>query len=160
MTTNSGPKVGGAILAVGVLAVDQATKVVVLNALAPGNSLPVTPFLNLQLGFNEGISFGLFSEMFAGRPLILAALAALIVLFLAGWLWTSKRGVEAVALGAILGGAMSNIADRVRIGAVVDYLDFHIWGYHWPAFNLADASIVCGTVAFVLGELSGRTNKL
>lgn len=109
----------------------------------------------MRLGFNEGVSFGMFADWFSGRPLVLAAITTGITLLLGVWLWRTRKRWQALALGAILGGALSNVFDRLRIGAVVDYLDFHAWDHHWPAFNFADAAIVCGVATLVLGEIVG-----
>src|SRR3546814_15292846 len=79
-----------------------------------------------------------------------------IIVLLAVWLWRTRTRPQALALGAVAGGALSNVFDRVRIGAVVDYLDFHAWDYHWPTFNLADAAIVCGVALLVFGDALGR----
>ena len=105
------------------------------------------------MGFNEGISFGLFAEFLSGRPFALAAAMSAVAAVLLVWLWRTRRGVEAVALGAIVGGAFGNVTDRLRHGAVVDFLDFHVGGYHWPAFNVADAAVVSGAARLVLASV-------
>lgn len=135
---------------------DQVTKQIALGSLAPGVAVPIAPFFTVRLGFNEGVSFGMFAGWFSGRPLVLAAITMGIIVLLAVWLWRTRKRPQAVALGAILGGALSNVFDRLRIGAVVDYLDFHVGGHHWPAFNFADAAIVCGVAILVLADVMGR----
>lgn len=132
------------------LATDQITKHLALSGLPRGESRSVLPFFDLRLSFNEGVSFGMFAELFAGRPLALAGITSAMVLLLAFLLLRSTTRLEAVAFGAIIGGALGNIADRLRIGAVVDFLDFHVRGYHWPAFNLADTAIVVGVAIVVI----------
>jgi lipoprotein signal peptidase len=147
------PRVIGLATAAFALGLDQVTKQIALSSLAPGVAVPIAPFFTVRLGFNEGVSFGMFADWFSGRPLVLAAITMGITLLLAIWLWRTRNRRQALALGAILGGALSNVFDRLRIGAVVDYLDFHVWGYHWPAFNFADAAIVCGVAILVVGDV-------
>lgn len=137
-------------------ALDQATKLMALKALGRGDVQPVLPIFNLRLSFNQGISFSLFAETFADRPVVLAGITLVIVALLALLLVRSATRLEAVAFGLIIGGALGNALDRVRLGAVVDFLDFHLWGYHWPAFNLADTVIFVGVALLVLGSLVGR----
>ena len=148
------PRVIGLATAAFALGLDQVTKQVALGSLAPGVGVPIAPFFTVRLGFNEGVSFGMFADWFSGRPL--AAITMGITLLLGVWLWRTRKRPQALALGAILGGALSNVFDRLRIGAVVDYLDFHVGGYHWPAFNFADAAIVCGVAILVLADVMGR----
>lgn len=150
------PRVIGLATAAFALGLDQVTKQIVLSNLAPGVAVPIISFFSVRLGFNEGVSFGMFAGWFSGRPLILAAIMMAIIVLLAVWLWRTRKRPQALALGAILGGALSNVVDRLRIGAVVDYLDFHVWDHHWPAFNFADATIVCGVAILLLGEIMGR----
>ena len=150
------PRVIGLATAAFALGLDQVTKQVALGSLAPGVGVPIAPFFTVRLGFNEGVSFGMFADWFSGRPLVLAAITMGITLLLGVLLWRTRKRPQALALGAILGGALSNVFDRLRIGAVVDYLDFHVGGYHWPAFNFADAAIVCGVAILVLADVMGR----
>lgn len=128
-------------------ALDQATKLSALAALGGGDTYAVLPVFNLRLSFNQGISFSLFSETFTDRPLALAGITFAMTALLGVLLVRATTRLEAVSLGLIIGGALGNVLDRLRIGAVVDFLDFHVWGFHWPAFNLADSAIVLGAVA-------------
>lgn len=150
--TRGNPRLIGLAAAAFAFALDQTVKQIVLGALAPSVPLPVTPFFTLHLSFNAGVSFGMFADWFTGRPLSLAAITLAIALLLSVWLWRTTMRLQALALGAIIGGAAGNIADRLRIGAVVDYLDLHAADYHWPAFNLADAAIATGVAILLLGE--------
>lgn len=151
----------GAIVAVAALALDQATKFAALAWMRIGQPIPAAPILDLRLGFNEGVSFGMLAGLFAGRPWAPIGLAVCIVVALAVWLSRVDNAQEAVGLGAVIGGALGNVADRTRLGAVVDFLDFHVAGYHWPAFNLGDAAIVVGvTLLLTTGLRRGaRTNE-
>lgn len=153
------PRVIGLATAAFALGLDQVTKQIDLGSLALGAAVPITPFFAVRLGFNEGVSFGMFAGWFSGRPLVLAAITMGIIVLLADWLWRTRKRPQALALGAILGGALSNVVDRLRLGAVVDYLDFHVGGQHWPTFNFADAAIVCGVAILVLADVMGRPDR-
>jgi len=146
----------GLVAILGAFLLDQATKLSALAALGRGEVYAMLPVFNLRLSFNQGISFGLFTETFTDRPLVLAAIALVMTALLGNLLVRSTTRLEAVALGFIIGGALGNVFDRLRIGAVVDFLDFHVRGYHWPAFNLADASIVVGIIALVTTTIIGQ----
>jgi signal peptidase II len=149
----------GVAIAVVVVAFDQLSKAAVL-ALFAGDGLDditrVAPFFNLVLTFNRGVSFGLFNA--AGRgvgldALIFSLVAAAIVAGLIWWLSRAATPLLAVAIGLIAGGAAGNVVDRIRTGAVVDFLDFHLGSWHWPAFNLADSAICVGVAAMLLDGL-------
>ncbi|MEQ8247385.1 MAG: signal peptidase II [Alphaproteobacteria bacterium] len=145
----------GLLVAIGVIAVDQVTKYWALDTILLGQRIPVTDFFNLVLTFNPGISFSLFQEAW-GRW-VFSALALAIVVGLAVWLRRQSAVWLGVAGGAIIGGALGNTIDRVVHGAVVDFLDFHAFGYHWPAFNAADSAIVTGVVMILTeGVIVGR----
>ncbi|MBU8542012.1 signal peptidase II, partial [Falsiroseomonas tokyonensis] len=133
-------------------AVDQATKVWALGALWPPYSegITVLPVLNLRLGFNTGVTFGMFADSAAGAAWVLVLVTLAITAFLLRWLWRSASRLEALALGLVIGGALGNAIDRLRIGAVVDFLDAHYAGWHWPTFNMADVAIVCGVALLIL----------
>lgn len=142
-----------------VVSLDQLTKQIAVVAFMPGDAIPITPFLNMRLGFNEGVAFGLFADWFSGRPMALAAVTMALILALGAWLWRTSERSHALALGAVIGGGLSNIIDRLHTGAVVDFIDFHAWGYHWPAFNVADAAILCGVAIIFLGDFKSRPNE-
>ncbi|MFU0505286.1 signal peptidase II [Pseudaminobacter sp. NGMCC 1.201702] len=138
------------------LAADQITKAAVLgNMDALSLGVEVLPVLDLVYLRNPGISFG----MLGGMPRWLLVLASLVIVgILLTWMWRTARPVVATALGLISGGAIGNIVDRVRLGAVTDFLDFHVGGYHWPAFNLADVAIVCGAALMLLDGVQAPGN--
>ncbi|HBF18438.1 MAG TPA: signal peptidase II, partial [Verrucomicrobiales bacterium] len=96
------------------------------------------------LGFNRGVSFGLLNDLGSWGPIVLSSLAVVIVGFLLVWLWKSERTIDRMAISLVIGGALGNLMDRIRVGAVTDFLDFYVGAYHWPAFNLADTSIFVG----------------
>ena len=144
----------GLLLAILVIVLDQITKWVALFGLNLGeNPITVTSFFNLVLVWNRGVSFGMFNNAGAYGPWILSALAIAVVLGLLYWLRGAEARLTVTALGLVIGGALGNVIDRFRFGAVVDFLDFHIAGYHWPAFNVADAAICVGAGLLLLDGL-------
>jgi signal peptidase II len=149
----------GLVMALAVLALDQATKWLALETLFDRGPVAVTPFFNLVLVWNRGVSFGMFAGSGAW---LLTLLAAGIGAFLVVWLYRETRAFTRIALWLVLAGAVGNVIDRLRFGAVVDFLDFHSFGYHWPAFNVADSAIVVGAGLILLDSLvlSQRTNPL
>jgi len=109
--------------------------------------IEILPVFNLVLIRNRGVSFGLMKELpWWG----LAFLGLAIVTVLSVWLWRAGSRLSGAAIGLIIGGALGNIADRIRWGGVTDFLDFHIDEYHWPAFNFADVAIVSGVGLMLL----------
>ena len=125
---------------------DQATKTVALLLLSPGEILPVVPGFNLTLGFNEGASFGMMSGAMAGRPLLMAALTGGLALMFAIMAFRAESLRERTGLALIVGGALGNIIDRLRQGAVTDFLDLYWRNWHWPTFNGADIAITLGAL--------------
>jgi signal peptidase II len=142
----------GLILAALVLVLDQASKWwILLDVMAPPRMIEVTGFFNLVLVWNPGISFGLFGG--GGGRWLLAGLAVAIAVALVVWMVRTVRPWLAVALGLVVGGALGNALDRLIHGRVVDFLDFHLAGFHWPAFNLADSAITVGVVVMLVDSL-------
>jgi signal peptidase II len=135
---------------------DQLSKAVVVGFFA-GRALSqherITPFFNLVLTYNRGMSFGLFSDGAGLNALLFSLVAAAIVAVLAYWLSRVESPFLAVAIGLVIGGAVGNVIDRIRLGAVVDFLDFYIGSWHWPAFNVADSAICVGVAAMLLDGL-------
>lgn len=147
----------GAAIAFLSLVFDQATKAAMLGfVMDPPRVIPITPFFSLTLGFNRGASFGMFSTDAEFGRWALTALALVIVAGLVIWLARTQSRLEAMGVGAIIGGALGNVADRVRQGAVTDFLDFYVGNWHWPAFNMADASITLGVAALLIAPLVER----
>lgn len=112
--------------------------------------IEISPFFNLTMVWNQGVSFGMFQS---GNPWPLAIVALVISALFAAWLWRSESWLQAVSLGMVIGGALGNVIDRVRFGAVADFLDFHVFGWHYPAFNVADSCITLGIVFLVFDSL-------
>jgi len=124
---------------------DQLVKWVVLSQLRPGEPIAVTGFFNLVLVFNRGAAFSFLADAPGWqRPFFIAV--ALIAAAIVSWLlWRyPARRLLCAGLALILGGALGNLWDRVAYGHVIDFLDFHAMGWHWPAFNIADSAISVG----------------
>ena len=131
-----------------VLIADQLTKLWVTRSLLLGESWPQEGFLRLTHVNNEGIVFGL--SVHQAVPIILPLLVIAMVLFLSHRHPLFNRNLVKVPLGLFLGGNVGNLIDRLRLGHVTDFVDFHLWGdFHWPAFNLADTAIVVGMIVFI-----------
>jgi signal peptidase II len=152
------PRRWGLVVALLVLVADQASKDWLLGLMrANPQGIEVTPFFNLVMVWNRGVSFGLFNS--GDNDLqrwILIAVTTAISLGLAVWLYRAATVYLTVALGLVVGGAAGNIVDRIRLGAVADFFDVHAFGWHWPAFNIADAGIVVGVVLLVAEQLFAR----
>jgi signal peptidase II len=119
----------------------------------------ITPFLDLVLTCNPGVSFGLLNRT-GVSSLIFSVAALVIILGLVLWLSRVRATFLAVAIGLIIGGAIGNVADRLRFGAVIDFLYFHAGTWYWPAFNIADSAICLGVAAMLLdGMLSRRATS-
>ncbi|PWC83556.1 peptidase A8 [Azospirillum sp. TSH100] len=149
----------GLIVAVVVVVLDQGSKWWILEQVMQPvpHVIEVTSFFNLVLVWNFGVSFGTFAGGGAMMPYILSAVAAVIAVCLISWLRQAERRLVALALGFIIGGAVGNVADRLMHGAVVDFLDFHVAGWHFWAFNVADSGISVGVVLLLIdGLFAGR----
>lgn len=153
--SGSALRFGLAVAAV-VLVLDQASKFVLIDLLrANPGGIALAPFFNLVQVWNRGVSFGMLGGEWFGdnQRWILVVLAVAVSLLLGFWLRKAERGVDRLALGLVIGGAIGNAIDRVAYGAVADFFDFHLGGWHWPAFNIADAAITCGAVGLILGAI-------
>ena len=152
----------GLLLAAVLLAADQASKYWVLEVLDLENLRSVPLFeagpvgLNLTMVWNRGVTFGLLSGDGPLNHIILAVVAAAIAGFLLRWMAKAETRMIAAALGAVVGGAIGNVIDRLRFGAVVDFVDAYGWGWHWYVFNIADAGIVCGVGVLLADALFRR----
>ncbi|WP_034742923.1 signal peptidase II [Hyphomonas chukchiensis] len=133
-----------------VFALDLASKALMFSALTKaGGLINLLPFFDFRLGFNHGVSFGLLSSQSDWAPWLLAAVALGISVYLSMRLWRATTKTESIWIGLIIGGALGNAVDRLVDGAVTDFLDIHINGYHWPTFNLADVAIVIGVAIII-----------
>ena len=151
----------GVIAAIGVLALDQASKFWLLHVFDIGHrgTVKVTPFLDLVLAWNTGISYGWFQNESAVGQAILLAVKAVAVIVLAIWMARSRTLIATMALGLIIGGAVGNATDRFAYGAVVDFALFHVQiggnTFNWYVFNLADVAIVAGVAALLYDSFVG-----
>ncbi len=140
-----------------VFVLDQASKaLIVWVVMQPPRVIPVTPFFNLVMAWNRGISFSLFSTDAAYAAWLFSAVALAIVAGLLVWLRRVDQRLLAVAIGLIIGGAVGNVVDRLLYGAVADFLDFYVGDLHWPAFNLADSAISIAVALLVADALFAR----
>src|ERR1700722_11848955 len=139
----------GIVSALVVLAADQGSKYWILKVLDLPDlrQLELLPVLNLTMVWNQGVTFGLLNGLGSWSHFFLAAVALLVVAALAVWLRRADNPVAALSIGAIAGGAVGNVIDRLRYGAVVDFIHAHIGDWSWYVFNGADAAIVCGVAA-------------
>ena len=156
------PHVGrGVIAAVAVLTLDQASKLWLLFVLdiARRGAVKVTPFFDLVLAWNVGISFGWFQNDSQIAQISLMVIKAVAVIVLAIWMARSRTPIATLALGMIIGGAIGNGIDRFAYGAVVDFALFHLQiggnTYNWYVFNLADVAIVAGVAALLYDSFVG-----
>lgn len=138
-------------------AVDQASKWLILNVvMQPPRVIEVLPVFNLTLGFNTGVSFGLFSDTLDDWALALAGVKLLIAAGLCVWAGLAANKLESIGLSLIAGGALGNIVDRIRQGAVTDFLDLHWGDMHFPTFNMADVAITLGVLCVLAAALSAN----
>ena len=146
----------GLAAAIAVVVLDQFSKAAVQGYFAgraAGEHENITSFFNIVLIYNRGMSFGLFNGAGGLNALLFSLVAAAIVTVLIYWLSRVESPLLAVAIGLIIGGAIGNVIDRIRLGAVVDFLDFHVGSWHWPAFNVADSAICIGVAVMLLDGL-------
>jgi len=140
-----------------VVVLDQISKSIIAHWFARGGSIEVTPFFNLVLAYNRGAAFSLLAGADGWQRgfFIALALAAVAVIL---WLLRkySNQPLFCLALALILGGAIGNLIDRVLVGEVVDFLDFYAFGWHWPAFNVADSAITGGAALLIWDGLRPR----
>jgi signal peptidase II len=141
-------------LAALVVLIDQLTKIVIERSFSFGEVRPVTSFFNLVLTYNKGAAFSFLANAGGWQDEFLTAVgvgASLFIIYL-----LARHGTQrlfSLALALILGGAIGNVIDRIAYGHVIDFLDFHVAGWHWPAFNVADSAIVGGAALLILDEL-------
>lgn len=149
----------GLLISLLVVALDQATKLwVVFDVMSPPQIIEVTSFFNIVMVWNKGASFGLFSTDSPWTRYGLAAVAIVITVVMIVWLRKAETRWLATGLGLVIGGAIGNVIDRFAYGAVADFLDFHVAGYHWPSFNAADISICVGVGFLLLDGLIGTSD--
>jgi len=149
-------------LALLLLVLDQATKLWAASALDYGLPVALTSFFNLTLVHNTGAAFSFLADAGGWQRVFFIVVSGVVSLVLAVWLWRLPRDARllGIALALVLGGALGNLIDRVAYGYVIDFLDFHAAGWHWPAFNVADSAISCGVVLLLAdGLFGGRAGR-
>ncbi len=136
------------------LLLDQLTKIVIIQLFSYRESMPVTSFFNLVLVYNKGAAFSFLADQGGWQRWFFTVLGIVAAIFIVHLLRRhAGQRLFCWALALILGGAIGNVIDRIAYGHVIDFLDFHVGGWHWPAFNIADSAICVGAVLFVLDEL-------
>jgi signal peptidase II len=141
-------------IALGVIVLDQITKLWVVRDFFYGESLAITSFFNLVLAQNTGAAFSMLAGEGGWQRVFFIAIAVVASGVIAYLLRKHRQEpLFCLALSGILGGALGNLIDRVRLSYVVDFLDFHAFGYHWPAFNVADMAITGGAILIVWDSL-------
>ena len=148
------------VLAGVVIMLDQLSKWVVLKNIGFGETIYVAPFWNWVLAFNPGAAFSFLADQPGWQRWLFSALA----LAVSGWLAIMLRQhpqqkLLSLALSLVMGGALGNVIDRIRFGAVVDFIQWHAAGYYWPAFNIADSAITIGAILLVIEQLTATTKK-
>ena len=155
----NGALIFGALVALTVIVLDQLSKLWIFNNFVPGESVAVTPFLNLVLVFNPGAAFSFQADHTGWQRWFFS----LIALSISGWIIWQLRSAKprtwfSVALALIMGGALGNLIDRLWLGMVIDFVDVHAGGWHWPAFNIADSAVCVGAVLYVLCQHKSDQN--
>ena len=146
--------------AAALVVLDQLTKALVLAHFAPGERLEVTPFLNLVLAFNKGAAFSLLAHAPGWQTPVLIAIALAAVGILSALIVRNlEKRLLCTGLTLVLGGAVGNLIARLRLGQVVDFVDLHAVGWHWPAFNVADAAITVGAALLILEGFLGHEGR-
>lgn len=143
------------LIAAVILVADQVSKELMLGYLLGGdlalfNRVEVLPFLNWVTVWNKGVSFGLFSNDLDYGRYMLIALSIVISVGFAVWAFRTRDRVHHIGIAMVIGGAIGNVIDRLRFGAVFDFIDVHAFGYHWPAFNIADSAICVGVFILMI----------
>jgi signal peptidase II len=152
----------GLTVCVAIIVADQVSKAIMLRILEQHPfGIPILPVFSLVTAWNKGVSF---SQLRGLPPQLLSGFAILVSLGLIYWLSRVDKRLIAVAIGCVAGGALGNVIDRFRFGAVFDFLDFFIktgsgWEWHWPAFNLADSAITIGVILLLIDGLFHRVDR-
>ena len=137
-----------------IVVADQLTKYAVVQYFAANPPIQVAPFLNLVLVYNAGAAFSFLSDSAGWQRWLFIGIALVASAWIVYLLrrYPHQRGF-ALALALVLAGAVGNVIDRIAVGSVIDFLDFHAFGWHWPAFNVADSAITCGVVLLIWDAL-------
>lgn len=142
-----------------VVLLDYITKKIIITKVLLYEKINVLPFLNIVHVENKGAAFSLFSDLGNNVFIVISFIAICIII---GYLSRITKGLELYSLSMILGGAVGNLLDRMRIGRVIDFIDFFVGKWHWPAFNVADSALTVGIILFLWANLihGKHTNKV
>ena len=132
-----------------IIIADYVTKNLIVAQVDRFERIPVLPFLNIVHVENKGAAFGMFAGL---GNLMFIAVAAIAVIVILIYLAKSPKGIETYALSLVLGGAVGNLIDRIRIGKVIDFIDVFVKDWHWPAFNVADSALTVGVGLFIIAS--------
>ena len=141
---------------IGIIILDRLTKYIVVHSLKPYQAIHITDFFNITYVQNKGIAFGIMNNLAHSMTTFLLLIAVNLIAIIILTLWLFKPGNNiwiTIGISFIIGGAIGNLMDRFMYKCVIDFLDFHINQYHWPAFNIADAAVTTGTVFLGIGFL-------
>jgi signal peptidase II len=133
-----------------VIVLDYVTKRIIVAKLAPYDSIQVLPFLNIVYVENKGAAFGMFSNLGNNFFMAISFIALAAILF---YMSKIPKGLELFSISLIFGGAVGNLIDRIMLGKVIDFIDFYVGTWHWPAFNVADSALTVGIIFFIISTL-------
>lgn len=142
-----------------VFLIDQISKIWVLNTISYGEIFHVTDFFNIVLTYNHGVTFGMLKAYSNLQFYVLSGAVIAVILLVFVWWLRSENNLQRYATTLIIAGALGNLCDRLRFRAVVDFLDFHINGWHWYAFNIADSAIVLGVILLFFESYYNTKNR-
>ena len=125
----------------------------------PFTSIEILPFFNIVMVWNQGVSFGMLSNNAEYGAALLSGLSLLISSVFLIWLFRSRSQLQCLAIAFVIAGAIGNVIDRVRFGAVIDFLDFYVAGLHWPAFNIADSCVFVGVFLLIIQSFFFETDE-
>jgi signal peptidase II len=149
------------LLSIVIIAADLLSKHWASNNLTLYSSQEITSWLNFHLAHNRGAAFSFLHDANGWQRWFFSSVSSIVSIILLVWLWQTPRNAwrQALALSLVLGGAIGNLVDRLYLGYVVDFIDVHYAGWHWPAFNIADAAITVGVALLVIDGLIPRRQK-
>lgn len=142
------------VIAAAIVVCDQLSKIWISKLLKMGQTIDVTSFFNLVLAYNKGAAFSFLASASGWQRYFFTAISIIAVIFILYFIKKNTRQkLFCWSFSLILGGAIGNLIDRLMYGHVIDFIDFHINTWHWPAFNIADSAITIGAILFVIDEL-------
>ena len=133
-----------------VMVLDFVTKRIIIDKLAPYESIRALPFLNIVYVENKGAAFGMFANLGNNFFMAISFIALASILF---YMSKIPKGLELFSISLIFGGAVGNLIDRIMLGKVIDFIDFHVGTWHWPAFNVADSALTVGIILFIFATV-------